>query len=128
MELKVTLRQLKSRWAAAAFACIGLASNAIAALPQPGPGGAVAADGDYFAMIRDYMGQGFGLGALAIVGICFIVVGGGCIYKFNEWRTGKGEAGDLKMAAVLGVITLALVVFFANQAAELIPSAQEIIG
>lgn len=84
---------------------------ALAALPAAvaAPQGAVS--GDYIGLLKEYWKQGIAALVLIMGAYAFISVGGGAIAKFNDYRAGKAELGDLTMYAILGVIILVTVVY-----------------
>jgi hypothetical protein len=55
-------------------------------------------------------------------------VAGGILGKFNEWRIGRAEAGDLKKVVVAGAVVLALVILLATIAISVIDSSSTITG
>jgi integrating conjugative element membrane protein (TIGR03745 family) len=111
------------QWAVALMATIAIATiaqPALAALPTPVDPGGGAASGDYMKLIQAYWKQGIALLVLIIGSIAFLVVGGGGIAKFNEYRLGKAEIGDLTMFAVLGVVLLVTAVYLLTTANTII--------
>lgn len=78
---------------------------------------------DMMHMMRGYIGWGIGLAALVIVAVVFINVGGGAIAKFNEWRSGKAEIGELKTLVVVGAMLLIIVVTLATAAIGVIATS-----
>lgn len=106
---------------AALFSCF-----AQAALPVP-PAGADAG-GDYLVSMRDYIGMGIGLVALVLAAYAFVAVSGGAIAKFNEWRIGKAELGDLKMVFIVGGLLLLVVIYLVTQAVGVIATSGVFAG
>lgn len=97
-----------------------LAGPATAALPTavaPGPG---VAAGDYIALMHQYWASGVAFLVLLAGAWAFFAVGGGAIAKFNEYRIGKAEAGDLMIYAVLGVVILVAVVYLLTEASTIL--------
>ena len=47
-------------------------------------------------------------------------MGGGAIAKFNEYRIGRAEAGDLMIYAVIGVIIIVAVIYLLNEASTVL--------
>ncbi|MBC7501844.1 MAG: TIGR03745 family integrating conjugative element membrane protein [Herminiimonas sp.] len=93
-----------------------VADYALAALPTAlNPGGS-AATGDYIGLIKEYWKKGVALLALIICALAFLSVGGGGLAKFNDFRAGKAEIGDLTLFAVLGVIVLVTTVYLLTTA------------
>ncbi|HEX7635852.1 MAG TPA: TIGR03745 family integrating conjugative element membrane protein [Noviherbaspirillum sp.] len=93
---------------------------ALAALPAAvaPPSGATA--GDYIGLMKEYWKQGIAALVLIIGAYAFVMVGGGAIAKFNDYRSGKAELGDLTMYAILGVVILVTVVYLLTTAAGII--------
>lgn len=79
-----------------------------------------AASGDYLAVFRDYWKQGVLLLALVLASFALLVVGGGAVSKFNEYRVGRAELGDLLTYVILGVIVLLIVIYLANEASKVL--------
>ncbi len=100
--------------------CIGAVEPALAALPTPvaAPDGAVS--GDYIGLIKEYWKQGIAVLVLIIGAYAFASVGGGAIAKFNDFRSGKAELGDLTVYAIIGVIVLVTVVYLLTTAGGII--------
>ena len=65
---------------------------------------------------------------LILGGTVFLEVAGGVIGKFNEWRIGRAEAGDLKKVVVAGAAVLAIVILLATIAVSVIDSSASITG
>ncbi|PHV19198.1 TIGR03745 family integrating conjugative element membrane protein [Janthinobacterium sp. BJB446] len=97
---------------AAAF----VAAPAMADLPAavPPTGGANA--GDYTLLLRQYWKSGVAVLVLLVGTWAFIEVGGGGIAKFNEWRRGKVELGELKWYFLIGAVMLVLVIYLLTTA------------
>lgn len=93
---------------------------ALAALPSAvaPPSGAV--QGDYIGLLKEYWKQGVAALVLIIGAYGFMSVGGGAIAKFNEYRAGKAELGDLTTYAIIGVIILVTVVYLLTTAGGII--------
>ena len=85
-------------------------------------------DSNYINVILYVVGLGIGAAALIIGGASFLEVAGGIIGKFNEWRTGRAEAGDLKKIVVGGAAVLALVILLATVAVSVINSSSTVTG
>ena len=93
---------------------------ALAALPTAVAPPAGAAAGDYIAVGQDYFKKGLLFLGLLISTLGFLAVAGGGIAKFNDYRTGRAELGDLAMFAVIGVVVLVLMVYLATEAAAIL--------
>ena len=108
------------RWAmglVAIMTMFAIAEPALAALPTAlDPGGESAAAGDYIALIQAYWKKGVAVLVLIVGALAFLSVGGGAVAKFNEFRNGKAELGDLSIYAVLGVVLLVTVVYLLTTA------------
>jgi len=116
------------RWLITSFAALTLFSPAVhAALPAVTSSGGGAAT-DYMVQMRDYVGLAIGLIALVLSGYAFIAVSGGAIAKFNEWRAGKAELGDLKMVFIVGGLLLLVVIYLVTQAVGVIASSGTFAG
>ena len=102
--------------ALALFAC---ANSAWAVLPTPLPPTA-AVSGDYIALFQEYWKKGAIVLGLIIGTMGFLSVAGGGIAKFNDFRSGKAELGDLSLYAVVGVIILVLMVYLLSTAADIL--------
>lgn len=85
-------------------------------------------DNNYITTILFVVGLGIGAAALILGGSAFLEVAGGIIAKFNEWRTGRAEAGDLKKVIVGGAAVLAIVILLATVAISVINSSSTITG
>jgi len=83
---------------------------------------------NYITLILFVVGLGIGAAALILGGAAFLEVAGGIIGKFNEWRTGRAEAGDLKKVIVGGAAVLAIVILLATIAMSVINSSSTITG
>jgi integrating conjugative element membrane protein (TIGR03745 family) len=97
-----------------------LAGSASAALPvavQPAQG---VPAGDYIALMQQYWKQGIAFLVLLGGAIAFVSVGGGAIAKFNEFRVGRAEMGDLMIYAVIGVVILVAVVYLLTEASSIL--------
>jgi integrating conjugative element membrane protein (TIGR03745 family) len=119
-------RKAAATRAAVATTALTYAVAAQAALP-PAPAGA-AAGSDYLGTMRDYIGLGIGLVALVLAGYAFVAVSGGAIAKFNEWRAGKAELGDLKMVFIVGGLLLLIVIYLVTQAVGVIATSGTFAG
>jgi integrating conjugative element membrane protein (TIGR03745 family) len=97
-----------------------LAGPATAALPTAVAAGAGVAAGDYIALMHQYWASGVAFLVLLAGAWAFFAVGGGAIAKFNEYRIGKAEAGDLMIYAVLGVVILVAVVYLLTEASTIL--------
>ena len=110
------------RWLVTSFAALMLflpaAHAALPAVTASGTGGT-----DYLVQMRDYVGMAIGLVALVLSGYAFIAVSGGAIAKFNDWRAGKAELGDLKMVFIVGGLLLLVVIYLVTQAVAVIASS-----
>jgi hypothetical protein len=83
---------------------------------------------NYMKVILFVVGLGIGVAALILGGGAFLEVAGGILGKFNEWRIGRAEAGDLKKVVVAGAVVLALVILLATIAISVIDSSSTITG
>ena len=83
---------------------------------------------NYMKVILFVVGLGIGVAALILGGGSFLEVAGGILGKFNEWRIGRAEAGDLKKVIVAGAVVLALVILLATVAISVIDSSSTITG
>ncbi|NMG30176.1 TIGR03745 family integrating conjugative element membrane protein [Aromatoleum evansii] len=79
-----------------------------------------AASGDYIAIGKEYFKNGLIVLGLIIATLGFIAVAAGGIAKFNEYRIGRAELGDLGVLAVVGAVVLVLMVYLLNEAAVII--------
>lgn len=104
----------------AALALLIAVDPAVAALPTAVTPPAGAAAGDYIAVGQDYFKKGLLFLGLLISTLGFLAVAGGGIAKFNDYRTGRAELGDLAMFAVIGVVVLVLMVYLATEAASIL--------
>ena len=118
--LRPLLRHLTRRnWAmalAATVAMFAFSEPALAALPTALDPGSKGAAGDYLALMQAYWKKGVAVLVLIVGALAFLSVGGGAVAKFNEFRAGKAEIGDLTMYAVLGVILLIITVYLLTTA------------
>jgi integrating conjugative element membrane protein (TIGR03745 family) len=105
----------------AASLLLGLSAGpALAALPTAvAPATGVVA-GDYIAIMHQYWTSGVAFLVLLAGAWAFFAVGGGAIAKFNEYRLGKAEAGDLMIYAVIGVVILVAVVYLLTEASSIL--------
>ncbi len=103
----------------AVLAPVFVMEPALAELPT-----AVAADGaasgDYIEIGKQYFKNGLIVLGLIIATLGFIAVAAGGIAKFNEYRMGRAELGDLGVLAVVGAVVLVLMVYLLNEAAVII--------
>lgn len=120
-------RTAVQRSLAVALAVFLLHSTAWAELPDLSALGAPE-DSNYIRLILYVIGLGIGAAALILGGAAFLEVAGGIIGKFNEWRIGRAEAGDLKKVIVAGAAVLALVILLATVAVSVIDSSSTITG
>ena len=97
-----------------------LAEPAVAALPTAVSPPTGAAAGDYIAVGQDYFKKGLLFLGLLISTLGFLAVAGGGIAKFNDYRTGRAELGDLAIFAVIGVVVLVLMVYLATEASTIL--------
>ena len=79
-----------------------------------------AASGDYIEIGKQYFKNGLIVLGLIIATLGFIAVAAGGIAKFNEYRIGRAELGDLGVLAVVGAVVLVLMVYLLNEAATII--------
>lgn len=100
---------------AAAF----IVEPALAELPTAVQAGS-AASGDYIEIGKQYFKNGLIVLGLIIATLGFIAVAAGGIAKFNEYRIGRAELGDLGVLAVVGAVVLVLMVYLLNEAATII--------
>lgn len=110
-----TARSLFQRLAArvgsvALLAWVGLLSQpALADLPQVmAPGD--ADDGDFIAQWRYFIKAGVNVLVLAICAFAFIRVAGGGLTKWDQYRNGRADLGDMKEYFVGGAIVLVIMV------------------
>ena len=97
-----------------------LAGSAFAVLPAAVAPAAGVAAGDYIAIMHQYWASGVAFLVLLAGAFAFFSVGGGAIAKFNEFRVGRAEAGDLMIYAVIGVVILVAVVYILTQASTIL--------
>ena len=93
-----------------------LAGSAFATLPtavQPAQG---AVAGDFIGIMQQYWKMGIAFLTLLVGAYAFLSVGGGALAKFNEFRIGRAEAGDLMIYVVIGAVLLVAVVYLLTQA------------
>jgi integrating conjugative element membrane protein (TIGR03745 family) len=115
------LRAAPGRCLAAGTVALLCANAAFAALPTNPTG--TNLQGNYLENMRDYVGMFFGLLALLLAGFAFLTVAGGSITKFNEWRAGKAELGDLKMVFMIGGLLLIVVIWLVTQLVGIISTS-----
>ena len=122
-ESVINLMQAVRRCAPMLLAIVAIAvvaEPAVAALPTAVAPPTGAAAGDYIAVGQDYFKKGLLFLGLLISTLGFLAVAGGGIAKFNDYRTGRAELGDLAMFAVIGVVVLVLMVYLATEAASIL--------
>ena len=103
-----------------ALALALFAGAAAAALPQAvAPASGVAA-GDYIGIMQQYWKAGIAFLVLLVGAFSFLTVGGGAIAKFNEYRIGRAEVGDLMFFAVVGVIIIVAVIYLLTEASTIL--------
>jgi integrating conjugative element membrane protein (TIGR03745 family) len=106
---------------AAAGTVLGLfAGAAMAVLPTAVAPAAGVSPGDYIAIMHQYWASGVAFLVLLAGAFAFFAVGGGAVAKFNEYRVGRAEAGDLMIYAVIGVVILVAVVYLLTQASSIL--------
>ena len=111
-------------WRAPALVFAMTLSNAAFAAGLPtAPTSPDSGGSDMMHMMRGYLGWGIALGALLLCGYALLNVGGGAMAKFNDWRNGKAELGELKTLIVIGAILLIIVVTLATQAIGIIATS-----
>jgi integrating conjugative element membrane protein (TIGR03745 family) len=97
-----------------------LASPAMAALPEiPLPEGATA--GNPISIVRYVLAAVITVFALGIGAVAFVKVGGGALTKFQAYRDGRADVGDLKEYVFMGVFVLVFVVLMLSIAIGIIP-------
>lgn len=97
-----------------------LASPAMAALPEITlPTGATA--GDPISILRYVAAGAISVFALVIGAISFVKVGGGALTKFQSYRDGRADIGDLKEYLFMGVLLLVFIVLMLSIAIGIIP-------
>lgn len=109
-----------------AAAVTTFSTGVYAALPAIPAG--VPAGSDYMTSFRDYFGLAIGLIVLLIASYAFVTVAGGSVAKFQEWRAGKAELGDLKMVIVVGALLLFIVIYVLTQAVGVIATSGTFAG
>jgi integrating conjugative element membrane protein (TIGR03745 family) len=99
-------------------------------LPTPPTVGGVntATQADSMTVMRDLAGSGIGLAMLVISSLGFLTVSVAGFSKFNDWRKGKAELGDLKVILIVGALLLAVMLYFGNQAVGVIGTAGTFSG
>lgn len=103
-----------------ALALALFAGAAAAALPTAVPPAAGVAAGDYIALMQQYWKAGVAFLVLLVGAWSFLAVGGGAIAKFNEYRIGRAEAGDLMIYAVIGVVIIVAVIYLLTEASTVL--------
>jgi integrating conjugative element membrane protein (TIGR03745 family) len=97
-----------------------LASPAMAALPEIQlPAGATA--GDPISILRYVAAGAIAVFALVVGAISFVKVGGGALTKFQAYRDGRADVGDLKEYLFMGVLLLVFIVLMLSIAITIIP-------
>jgi integrating conjugative element membrane protein (TIGR03745 family) len=104
-----------------------LHASASCALPDVSAIGAPEGS-NYMKTILFIVGLGIGVAALILAGASFLEIAGGILGKFNEWRIGRAEVGDLKKVVVAGAVVLALVILLVTVAVSVIDSSSTITG
>jgi hypothetical protein len=120
-------RPAARRAIAVALAASFYSSAAWCALPDLSDLGAPEGN-NFIKLVLFVVGLGVGAAALILGGTVFLEVAGGVIGKFNEWRIGRAEAGDLKKVVVGGAAVLAIVILLATIAVSVIDSSGTITG
>ena len=103
-----------------AITLVLFAGAAAAALPTAVAPAAGVAAGDYIAIMQQYWKAGVAFLVLLVGAWSFLAVGGGAIAKFNEYRIGRAEAGDLMVYAVIGVIIIVAVIYLLTEASTVL--------
>jgi len=119
----VSARRIASTLTVLAGMAVTAAHAALPAQPAGAP-----ANGTFLENMRDYIGMGIGLVALVLAGYAFLAVSGGAIAKFNEWRMGKAELGELKMVFIVGGLLLLVVIYLVTQAVGVIATSGTFAG
>lgn len=79
-----------------------------------------AASGNFFTLITSYLDEGTDLIGWGLTIVAFF---GGSYFtftKFNDYRRGKAEMGEVGSTAAIAAFIVILVGYFANQAANVI--------
>lgn len=103
-----------------ALALALFAGSAAAALPTAVAPAAGVASGDFIAIMQQYWKAGFAFLVLLVGAFTFLTVGGGAIAKFNEYRIGRAEIGDLMIYAVIGVVIIVAVIYLLTEASTIL--------
>lgn len=103
-----------------AITLVLFAGAAAAALPTAVAPAAGVAAGDYIAIMQQYWKAGVAFLVLLVGAWSFLAVGGGAIAKFNEYRIGRAEAGDLMIYAVIGGIIIVAVIYLLTEASTVL--------
>ena len=104
-------RRLAARLATLALvAWLGLLSHpALAELPTVmAPGDAT--EGDWPAMFRSFLKAGVNVLVLALGAFAFIRVAGGGLTKWDDYRKGRADLGEMKEYFIGGAIVLVIIV------------------
>lgn len=98
------------------------ALNAQAQLPEPVDPSSGDSGGNYLQFMQGWTGDAVNYIALAISGAGFLWVGWILLSKFNEARSSNDpDWGSVGLTAVIAGVLLAVVSFFLNEAAGIIP-------
>lgn len=111
------LRQ-RSALAVASITVALLSSPAFAALPTAVT--TTATSGDYIQIGQEYFKKGFLFLGLLLASYGLYTVAGGAIAKFNEFRIGRAELGDVVIYAVVGVVILVILVYLLTEASTIL--------
>lgn len=132
MELALNQQQTRTRSAkgflgssAIAGFFAGLCQSASAAIPAPataptGLGAVTCASGDYICLMGAYWKAGIAVLAIIICGVALLKVAGGLIGKYDEYRKGRAEAGDLKENVIVAVVMLACILSLTYYASTIV--------
>ena len=103
-------------WGGATIAGLfaAMCQSASAAIPAPaaapvGMGSVTCGSGDYICLMGAYWKAGIAVLAIVICGVALLKVAGGLVGKYDEYRKGRAEAGDLKENVIVAVIMLACI-------------------
>lgn len=117
-------RSGKSVWASTAiFGLVAsIAQTASAAITAPtapvGIGSLTAcATNDYICLMGGYWKAGILILAIILCGVSLLRVAGGLMGKYDEYRKGRADVGDLKESVIVAVVMLAIVSSLAYYAA-----------
>lgn len=99
----------------------GLAQTASAAITSPtipaGLNSQVCTANDYICLMGGYWKAGILILAIILCGVALLRVAGGLMGKYDEYRKGRADVGDLKESVIVAVVTLAVVTSLAYYAA-----------